>query len=227
MKDLRRRPRRGRQADRREAEAGGRRRELGAVSSARRSAGAGLAPACRRSIAGGPGGARRGGDGCTVLAFLSPWLVGFCDLLRLSARDDGATSRSPLRPAQPAALGRARELPLPLRDRTRRSGRRSRTRSGFIAIVRAAAGAVRVRDRGDAHAREARRRRLPDDLLPARAGPPVAATLGFVYLLNPATGPVNTLLGQLGIEGPLWFNDPGWSKPSLVAARDVGHRQHR
>jgi multiple sugar transport system permease protein len=46
--------------------------------------------------------------------------------------------------------------------------------------------------------------------------PPVAATLGFVYLLNPATGPVNVLLGKLGIEGPLWFNDPGWSKPSLV-----------
>jgi multiple sugar transport system permease protein len=46
--------------------------------------------------------------------------------------------------------------------------------------------------------------------------PPVAATLGFVYLLNPATGPVNTLLGKLGIEGPLWFQSPGWSKPSLV-----------
>jgi multiple sugar transport system permease protein len=46
--------------------------------------------------------------------------------------------------------------------------------------------------------------------------PPVAATLGFVYLLNPATGPVNTILGKLGIEGPLWFNDPTWSKPSLT-----------
>jgi multiple sugar transport system permease protein len=46
--------------------------------------------------------------------------------------------------------------------------------------------------------------------------PPVAATLGFVYLLNPATGPVNVVLRWLGVEGPLWFNDPGWSKPSLV-----------
>jgi multiple sugar transport system permease protein len=46
--------------------------------------------------------------------------------------------------------------------------------------------------------------------------PPVAATLGFVYLLNPATGPVNTVLQKLGIEGPLWFNDPTWSKPSLT-----------
>jgi multiple sugar transport system permease protein len=46
--------------------------------------------------------------------------------------------------------------------------------------------------------------------------PPVAATLGFVYILNPATGPVNTILDKLGIEGPLWFNDPAWSKPSLT-----------
>jgi multiple sugar transport system permease protein len=51
--------------------------------------------------------------------------------------------------------------------------------------------------------------------LPALA-PTVAATLGFVYLLNPATGPVNTILGHLGIDGPLWFHSPSWSKPSLT-----------
>ena len=51
--------------------------------------------------------------------------------------------------------------------------------------------------------------------LPALA-PPVAATMAFVYLLNPATGPVNVLLGHLGIDGPLWFQSPGWSKPSLT-----------
>jgi len=51
--------------------------------------------------------------------------------------------------------------------------------------------------------------------LPALA-PPVAATLGFVYLLNPATGPVNVILGHLGIQGPLWFNSPTWAKPSLI-----------
>ena len=50
--------------------------------------------------------------------------------------------------------------------------------------------------------------------LPALA-PTVAATLAFVYLLNPATGPVNTILGRLGIEGPLWFHSPQWSKPAL------------
>src|SRR3954454_4293186 len=51
--------------------------------------------------------------------------------------------------------------------------------------------------------------------LPALA-PPVAATLGFVYILNPATGPVNTALSHLGIQGPLWFNSPQWAKPSLI-----------
>jgi multiple sugar transport system permease protein len=51
--------------------------------------------------------------------------------------------------------------------------------------------------------------------LPALA-PPVAATLGFVYILNPATGPVNVLLSHIGIQGPLWFLSPQWSKPSLI-----------
>jgi len=46
--------------------------------------------------------------------------------------------------------------------------------------------------------------------------PPVAATLGFTYILNPATGPVNSLLSALGIEGPLWFESPTWAKPSLT-----------
>jgi multiple sugar transport system permease protein len=51
--------------------------------------------------------------------------------------------------------------------------------------------------------------------LPALA-PPVAATMAFVYLLNPATGPVNIILEHLGINGPLWFQSPQWSKPSLT-----------
>ena len=51
--------------------------------------------------------------------------------------------------------------------------------------------------------------------LPTMA-PAVAATLGFVYLFNPATGPVNTILGALGIQGPLWFQSPSLSKPSLT-----------
>jgi multiple sugar transport system permease protein len=51
---------------------------------------------------------------------------------------------------------------------------------------------------------------------PPALAPPVAATLAFVYILNPATGPVNIALGKLGIQGPLWFQDPNWAKPSLI-----------
>jgi multiple sugar transport system permease protein len=51
--------------------------------------------------------------------------------------------------------------------------------------------------------------------LPALA-PPVVATLAFVSLLKPGTGPVNTLLAKVGIEGPLWFSSPDWAKPALV-----------
>ncbi|HEU4424130.1 MAG TPA: sugar ABC transporter permease [Pilimelia sp.] len=46
--------------------------------------------------------------------------------------------------------------------------------------------------------------------------PAVAATLAFVVLFKPGTGPVNTMLGWVGIDGPLWFNSPTWAKPSLV-----------
>jgi multiple sugar transport system permease protein len=46
--------------------------------------------------------------------------------------------------------------------------------------------------------------------------PSVASVVAFVFLFNPGTGPVNQLLKLVGIKGPLWFNDPGWSKISLV-----------
>lgn len=46
--------------------------------------------------------------------------------------------------------------------------------------------------------------------------PPVAATLAFVFLLNPGTGPVNAILGDLGLPTPGWFNDASWSKPALT-----------
>lgn len=51
--------------------------------------------------------------------------------------------------------------------------------------------------------------------LPALA-PPVASTVAFVFLFNPATGPVNHVLGWAGIEGPLWFDSPAWAKPGLL-----------
>jgi multiple sugar transport system permease protein len=46
--------------------------------------------------------------------------------------------------------------------------------------------------------------------------PPVAATLGFVFLLNPRTGPINQVLALLHLPQPLWFDDPHLAKPSLT-----------
>lgn len=47
--------------------------------------------------------------------------------------------------------------------------------------------------------------------------PAVAAALAFLYLFNPAIGPINQLLGAVGIEdGPLWLYDAKWSKPTLI-----------
>ncbi|MET7284513.1 sugar ABC transporter permease [Streptomyces sp. NPDC005573] len=46
--------------------------------------------------------------------------------------------------------------------------------------------------------------------------PPVAATMAFAFLLNPGTGPVNSLLEKAGIPAPGWFSDPDWSKPALT-----------
>ncbi|OIK23444.1 carbohydrate ABC transporter permease [Streptomyces malaysiense] len=46
--------------------------------------------------------------------------------------------------------------------------------------------------------------------------PPVAATMAFAFLLNPGTGPVDSLLDRAGLPAPGWFDDPGWSKPALT-----------
>ena len=46
--------------------------------------------------------------------------------------------------------------------------------------------------------------------------PPVASTIAFVFVLNPATGPVNVLLRHLGVSGPGWFTSEAWAKPSLT-----------
>src|SRR6266542_756587 len=46
--------------------------------------------------------------------------------------------------------------------------------------------------------------------------PTLASTLLWLWILNPQSGIVNTLLGRIGIQGPNWLNDPNWSKPSLI-----------
>ena len=46
--------------------------------------------------------------------------------------------------------------------------------------------------------------------------PTVAATLLFLWVLNPQMGFLHSFLGKIGIVGPDWFKDPLWSKPGLI-----------
>jgi multiple sugar transport system permease protein len=46
--------------------------------------------------------------------------------------------------------------------------------------------------------------------------PTVATSVLWMWLLNPQSGLINSLLRLLGIEGPNWLTSVHWSKPSLV-----------
>ncbi|MEU4801043.1 sugar ABC transporter permease [Actinosynnema sp. NPDC023587] len=52
--------------------------------------------------------------------------------------------------------------------------------------------------------------------LPSLA-PPVAATLVFFLVMRPNEGPLDAFLGWFGVESPLWFADPAWSKVGITA----------
>jgi len=47
--------------------------------------------------------------------------------------------------------------------------------------------------------------------------PAAAATLLWIWLLHPEVGPVNYLLGQVGIPGPRWLASTEWALPTCVA----------
>jgi multiple sugar transport system permease protein len=46
--------------------------------------------------------------------------------------------------------------------------------------------------------------------------PPVSATVVFVFLLNPGTGPAQTISDRLGFALPDFFNEAAWAKPGLA-----------
>lgn len=53
----------------------------------------------------------------------------------------------------------------------------------------------------------------------------VAVALVWTWLLNPAFGLVNNLLGAVGIPGPAWLFDPRWAMPAVIftsAWKDTG-----
>ena len=45
--------------------------------------------------------------------------------------------------------------------------------------------------------------------------PPVASTIAFVFILNPVNGPVNRVLGHIGLHIG-WFTSTTWVRPSLA-----------
>ncbi|HEY5465513.1 MAG TPA: sugar ABC transporter permease, partial [Clostridia bacterium] len=46
--------------------------------------------------------------------------------------------------------------------------------------------------------------------------PVVIVCILWIWILQPQTGVLNTLLGYLGIHGPGWIASPTWAKPSFV-----------
>lgn len=46
--------------------------------------------------------------------------------------------------------------------------------------------------------------------------PSVAASVLWLWLFDPGSGLFNTLLGWIGVRGPLWLSDPSWAKPALI-----------
>jgi multiple sugar transport system permease protein len=46
--------------------------------------------------------------------------------------------------------------------------------------------------------------------------PAVAATLLWMWILNPQFGPLNALLEAVGVPGPPWLSSSAWAKPSLI-----------
>lgn len=52
-------------------------------------------------------------------------------------------------------------------------------------------------------------------VLPTLA-PQVVLVMLWGWMLNPELGIVNNLLEVVGIQGPLWFASPNWSKPSII-----------
>ena len=46
--------------------------------------------------------------------------------------------------------------------------------------------------------------------------PTIAASLLWLWILNPKVGVLNSILGLFGVPEPNWLMDPNWTKPALI-----------
>ena len=131
-----------------------------------------------------------------MLALMSPWIVGFLVFIALPARDERRTCRSRTTTCSnpPRWIGTANYRYMFGADKQIWPAIRNTLWIIVVGVplqVLFAFGIAVMLTR----ARQGAGFFRTVFYLPALA-PPVAAALGFVYLLNPATGPVNTLLEQ-------------------------------
>ena len=139
----------------------------------------------------------------TVLLFMSPWIIGFLRLHRLPDGRRACTSRSRTTTCSAPAVGRVRQLQVHVHAGLRVLEGRSGTRCGSSSWRRPAAD--RVRDRhGDAADETAKGRRASTARSTSCRRWPrsVAAPLAFLFLFNPAYGPINRFLSGFGIGKP-------------------------
>lgn len=148
-----------------------------------------------------------------VLAFLSPWLIGFAVFIAYPIVNSFYWSFTIKRYGQPArwvGLGNYRllldnpDLMLALRNTAYLAiiGLPIRL---FIAVLCASLLARPRRGNGSY-----RLLFYVPSVVPA-----VASGALFFFLLQQG-GPIASLLDVFGIEAPLWFRDPAWAKPALI-----------
>jgi multiple sugar transport system permease protein len=151
----------------------------------------------------------------TGLAFASPWIVGFLAFIAYPAAASLYYSLTDFNLlSRPEWVGFANYRQLLLDDD---DFKRSLGNTIYITAVGvpaqllfafATALLLDLRIRGQSIARTIY-------VLPS-VMPTVAATILWLWLLNPELGPINYLLTTLRLPSPGWFADPTWAKPSII-----------
>ena len=160
------------------------------------------------------------------LAFLSPWLLGTGLFFVYPLVSTAYFSFTHYNGFSPPTFDGLDNWTVRLPATTRSSGRPCATRLWFVAGDGHAAGDLR---RSPSACSSSGSSEVPGCCAPCfyapYLAPPVAGTLAFVFLLNPGTGPVNTILGRLGLPEPGLVQRPGVVEAGAHPAGAVGHRR--